>query len=90
MNDWQDIRKLTFQGIYVTIAYDETWKLKASKYNLTGFSKAPHASFALGKHNWTIIGDKGCHNGEPYTTELKMSTCSEEEFTCDSGQCVPM
>ena len=90
MNDWHDIRKLTFQGIYVTIAYDGTWKLKATKYNLTGFSKAPHASFALGKHNWTIIGDKGCHNGEPYTTELKMSTCSEEEFTCDSGQCVPM
>ena len=89
MNNWNDIRKLSLQGVYTTIAYDETWKLTATKYNLTGFSKAPHASFGLGKHNWTIFGDKGCHNGEAYTTELKMSTCSEEEFTCDAHWTIP-
>ena len=93
MNDWKDIRKVTLQGIYTTIAFDnrqEIWTLAMTRFNVTGFSKAPHTSFTLGKHNWTVVGDKSCNGGEPYTTELKMSRCNEEEFTCDSGQCVSM
>ena len=58
--------------------------------NVTGTSKASFASFTLGKHNWTIKGDKGCSEGENYIKELKMSGCEENQFTCDDGQCVSM
>ena len=49
-----------------------------------------YASFTLGKHNWTIFGDKGCNSGEEYYTELKMSACTEGDFTCNDGQCVSL
>ena len=59
--------------------------------NVTATTKAPHKTFTLGRHNWTIRGDKGCsEEGREYTTELKMSGCLEGSFTCDDGQCVSL
>ena len=57
---------------------------------VTGILKAEHASFTLGKHNWTIQGDKGCNGEELYVRELKMSACDTGKFTCDDGQCISM
>ena len=57
---------------------------------LGAISKSSHASFTLGKHNWTIIGDENCNDENEYITELKMSACQENEFTCNDGQCVSM
>ena len=64
--------------------------LEVTDSNGTGVSKASHASFTLGKHNWTIKGDKGCNGGKPYVTELKISGCQKGNFTCNDGQCVSM
>ena len=64
--------------------------LEVTDSNGTGVSKASHASFTLGKHNWTIKGDTACNGGKPYVTELKMSGCQKENFTCNDGQCVSM
>ena len=58
--------------------------------NVTGTSPASFASFTLGKHNWTIKGDRGCSSKDSYTRELKMSGCQKGNFTCDNGQCVSM
>ena len=66
------------------------WRFNVFNSNVTGMSTASFASFTLGKHNWTIKGDKGCSSGDSYTTELKMSVCKEGNFTCDNGQCVRM
>ena len=66
----------------------ETWNLDVARSSLNGTSKASHASFTLGKHNWTISGDKDCTAEKRYHTELKMSWCQEDEFTCNDGQCV--
>ena len=58
--------------------------------NTTAQSKAPYASFVLGKHEWVIVEDKmECsENGEPYTRVLKLTGCREGEFTCSDGQCI--
>ena len=55
-------------------------------------SRATKVSYVLGKHKWTVTGDVyECHEGQPYTTLLKLSGCNPEgEFTCDDGQCVTM
>ena len=55
---------------------------------MTGTSKATHSSFIIGKHNWTVEGDSSCNGGRTYVTELKMSGCSENQFTCNNGQCL--
>ena len=89
-----DSSKLHLQGLRETlITYnteEETWVLNAKDSNVTGASRATHASFTLGKHNWTIKGDKRCNAGEPYVTELKMTGCEMGNFTCNDGQCVSM
>ena len=91
-------------GLHTTIEFDQMnglWTisgayrpgLTAVERNVTGLSKTSLESFTLGRHNWTIRGDKGCNedlNSDSYTTELKMSGCKEDQFTCNDGQCVSM
>ena len=46
-------------------------------------------SLLLGKSTWDIERDStGCNRGQPYTADLKMSGCGDEEFTCYDGQCI--
>ena len=94
MNNVKDFSKLTLVGTRISIRFDNDaniWKLSDAQSNLTGISQASHASFRLGRHNWTIQGDKGCNaNGKEYTIELKMTACQKGNFTCDDGQCVSM
>ena len=94
MNKRRDIREITLQGLTDTsIEYleeENIWMLDVINSNVTGTPSVSLASFTIGKHNWTIKGDKGCGSGDSYTTELKMSGCQEGNFTCNDGQCVSM
>ena len=84
---------LTIYGLMDTTIeiVDNKWMLSVIPSNNTGFSKAKKKSFALGKFNWTIYNDNtNCNEGQPYTTELKLTGCQEDEFTCSDGQCVRM
>ena len=59
--------------------------------NMTARSWASQNSFVLGKHNWTVSGDRyKCSKGKEYTLEMKLTGCSSTQFTCDDGQCVNM
>ena len=93
-SSWTDSRELTLQGQQRTsIVYDKNkkiWTVDVAESSLNGTSKASHASFTLGRHNWTITGDDDCNSEKEYVTELKMSGCQEAEFTCNDGQCVSM
>ena len=92
ISNFSDSRQLTLQGLKGTVMKynneEEIWMLNARDSNLSGKSKASHASFTLGKHKWIIEGDKGCNGGKPYVRELKMSGCQKGNFTCNDGQCV--
>ena len=94
MRKQMDIREMKLQGLtYTSIEFvrdKKMWKLDVTNSNVTGTSRASFASFTLGKHNWTIRGDEGCSFKKSYTTELKMSGCQANEFTCNDGQCVSM
>ena len=94
INHLVDSRKLTLQGLrHTLITYkneEEIWILSVRDSNAPGISKASHASFTLGKHKWTLKGDRGRKKGESYVTALKMSGCEEGSFTCNDGRCVSM
>ena len=94
ISDPKDIRRLKYQGLeHTVITHDhkkDMWTLDTADSKTSGISRASHASFTLGRHNWTITGDKGLNEGESYTIELKMSGCQKGEFTCNDGQCVSM
>ena len=76
------------------IEYDPSlnqWIYSDPRLNVTAKSSAIQKSFSFGKSNWTISGDKyQCSEGKEYTLEMKMTGCSNKQFTCDDGQCVKM
>ena len=94
MNSLTDLTTLTLLGLRTSIQFDKekmSWTLTDAESNVMGISTAPYNSFTLGRHNWTIRGDRGCRRDrKEYTTELKMSGCQEGNFTCNDGQCVNM
>ena len=91
INKETDVREMKLQGLTHSIEYAEkVWRLNVINSDVTGISSASFASFTLGKHNWTIKGDDGCSSADTYITELKMSGCQANEYTCNDGQCVSM
>ena len=93
-NNLTDATELNFVGGRDTvIQYDRralVWRA-AGSLGVTAVSSSPLVSYVLGKHTWRVEGDApACFSGEPYTAQLKLTGCSEEEFTCDDGQCVRM
>ena len=68
------------------------WVLSDPYSNVSALTNASQISYALGKHNWTIVGDNSeCSRGQPsYTIEMKLTGCKADEFTCNDGQCVDL
>ena len=67
------------------------WVYSDPRLNVTARTRASQNSFALGRHNWTISGDKyQCSEGKEYTLEMKLTGCNSTQFTCNDGQCVKM
>ena len=67
------------------------WIMSNPRLNVTARTSASQISYALGKHNWTIQGDKyQCYKGRDYEIQMKLTGCKKCEFTCDDGQCIPM
>ena len=52
-------------------------------------STATEKSLLLGPQDWSIFNDS-CSKGTSYLTPLLMTSCSDSEFTCNSGTCVTM
>ena len=68
------------------------WKIAINLEQTNATTSAAETSFVLGRHEWFIEKDSPeCHDGEPYTSQLKLSGCKTDgEFSCDDGQCVTM
>ena len=68
------------------------WTISVNLDTTMATTSAMETSFILGRQKWMIEKDSPkCHEGEPYTSQLKMSGCKTDgEFTCDDGQCVTM
>ena len=52
----------------------------------TATSKALFGSLLLGRHTWSIVNDE-CGQGTQ-EVDVKLSMCTEGEFTCSNGHCV--
>ena len=87
-----DVRNFIYMGNKSTdIRFvNGAWRISVVGSNITGFSEASKASYALGKHKWTIQGGNFCDQDPLSMVELKLTGCPEGSFTCDDGQCVTM
>ena len=50
-------------------------------------SKAVFGTLLIGKHLWQISDDTQCQPGV-VDLNIKLSTCSEGQFTCGDGECI--
>ena len=70
---------------------ENQWKMETYVFNTTALSEEISKRFMLRKQMWTIEGDsQKCHEGKPYTAELKLTGCKDGQFTCKDGQCIKM
>ena len=78
-----DINQFRIIGLHSSIDHSDVsglWELSVAKSNVKAISRAPKSSFTLGKHNWTVLMDRGCNRNsesDSYTMELKMSGCKD-------------
>ena len=90
VTDARDLHYVGEKG--AKISYNEEqqqWSL--TKWEVIGYSISSKGSYVLGMHNWTIVNDTyECNNGKSYSVQLKLTSCSDGQFTCNSGQCVNM
>ena len=66
------------------------WEVKHIRSNITATSSTDYESHALGRHTWSISGDTCKAGQKSYLADLKLTLCSEAEFTCRDGNCVNM
>ena len=76
------------------IEYDRrrmAWTLKEFDHNTSALIDIALETYVLGSHEWHIENDNiACSSikGGSFKTLLKLTGCSEEEFTCSDGQCI--
>ena len=69
--------------------FEKTWNSISQGISAKAVSKSTPDSLLLGLQNWQIFDDFACF-GENYETKLSLTACTNEEFNCDSAQCVPI
>ena len=57
--------------------------------NTTAVSEIPFRALALGNHEWRIENDRRCQKGS-HTATLSLTACTDEQFTCNDGLCLPL
>ena len=54
---------------------------------VTAVSEAPFRSLVIGNYLWTITNDTECSK-EVYSKYLSLTSCSNDQFTCNDGLCI--
>ena len=71
--------------------YDSFWSGEIYSGPLTQTDLASVDSLVLGRHTWQILNDsRQCEDGSNYSHSLSLSSCAEQQFSCDDGSCVDM
>ena len=68
---------------------DARWILKMSESDNVYATYNESDEYPFGKRDWAVIGEP-CFNEESKEVTLQISSCGEEEFSCDNGICIPM
>ena len=100
-NNDDEIQKglLGYTGFHnVGIRYNSTsfeWNLFMYDYEPYTYtwatSKASQETGALGLHKWLFFNESSsCTDEFTFSTELSFTSCNDEQFNCNDGQCIPM
>ena len=66
------------------------WHLDHLRYQAEAFFDDPSAKeYPIGRKQWNV-SDRLCDSLEGVLKTLTLTTCGEDEFTCDDGSCQPL
>lgn len=82
-----------FHGFYGNMIYrtqNGNWELFDTRTNQTLATMTPRTeeSYPIGRHRWSLTSS-ACGFPNASQIELSLSTCSDDEFTCANGDCIP-
>ena len=92
INDGYDMRRYFSGNSGWQMAWDngiKAWRLASKQTNDT-YAIQTDTKYPLGRKEWTIVNDKCNAREGSEVLSLMFSACAQDEFTCDSGNCVPM
>ena len=92
IEDGKELRRFFVGNFGWQIKWDNDhryWKLSALTTNVTYATQAD-TTYPLGRKQWSVFNDKCNTKGGMEVLFLTFSPCQEDEFTCESGNCVPM
>ena len=52
-------------------------------------ANSTESTYPVGTYKWQMTGFDGC-KFEPYSSLLTLTSCSQQEFTCFTGECISM
>ncbi|TRY72284.1 hypothetical protein TCAL_08599 [Tigriopus californicus] len=54
--------------------------------------KTPPTKLPVGRNSWEMVSDicKGEDNGGDGSIQLSLTSCKKDEFTCNTGKCIPL
>ena len=84
------VRQTCFIFIF---SYDDVQNQWIAKHKeRKDFQAVCSAGSILGAHEWTVHNDYStlCNGIAPYTKKLSFSSCTNEKFTCNDGNCIQM
>ena len=89
--------KPLYMGYYTSTIFFSTEKqswlwVTSSDNQSIAFSRSSEESLLIGTHSIDFSGVKKdlCSKGSDKEVVLKLTTCSNEQFSCDDGQCIDM
>ena len=86
-------QRRSFSGNYGwELSWDDklkAWKLFSKKFPET-YATQSSSDYPLGRKTWAVFDDKCNIKGGMEELLLTFSACEKDEFTCDSGNCIPM
>ena len=70
-------------------ASDSTWIIAHYAYKDKDLKLLDSSRRPFGKQTWLVRNDV-CNKGEDSSVKLLLSSCDDDQFTCDDGTCIPI
>jgi hypothetical protein len=68
--------------------WELTSRISSEREYIGSTNATSQLGYPVGRHLW-LVTDPSCDLFVPTLLNLTLSTCSEDEFTCNDGICIP-
>ena len=81
----------SFRGYTDTFLYHEgedVWRLQLISRPEV-YARVNSTDYPFGKLRWAVYNES-CYDESPHLAEISINVCTDDQFSCDDGRCIPM